>query len=52
MLNGTALLSCQIDPRWEMVAGYQFYDREIDNSELRNRVSYDLLMLGFAHSWR
>jgi hypothetical protein len=52
MLNGTALVSCQIDPRWEMVAGYQFYDREIDNSELRNRVSYDLLMLGFAHSWR
>ena len=52
MFNGTALIRYQIDPRWEMTAGYQFYDRDIDSRELRNRVNYDLLMLGFAHSWK
>jgi len=52
MLNGAAGVLWQVDPRWQILAGYQFYDRDIQTDTLANRVSYDMLILGFAHSWK
>jgi len=52
MFNGAIFAQWQIDPRWEMIAGYQFYNRDVRTEKLANNVSYDLLMVGFGHSWK
>ena len=51
MVDAGITLTWQFHPRWELLGGYQFYDREISTQEIRNRVAYDIPFLAVASSW-
>jgi membrane-associated phospholipid phosphatase len=51
MVDTGIYLNYMLDQNWDITAGYQFYDREIDNADLKNRVKYDIPFLAVAYSW-
>jgi len=50
-LNASVFLNYRISDRWDFTAGYTYYVRNIDTSELNNHVIYSIPYLGVAYSW-
>jgi hypothetical protein len=51
MLDAVAFVNYRISDRWDFTGGYQYYSREIDQSEIRNNVVYNIPYLSIAYSW-
>ncbi len=50
-LNASVFLNYRISDRWDFTAGYTYFVRDIDASELNNNVIYSIPYLGVAYSW-
>jgi membrane-associated phospholipid phosphatase len=50
-LNTGVFLNYRISDRWDFTAGYSYYVRNIDTSEINNHVVYSIPYLGVAFSW-
>lgn len=50
-LNASIFLNYRISDRWDFTAGYTYFVRDIDTSELNNNVIYSIPFLGVAYSW-
>jgi hypothetical protein len=50
-LNAGVFLNYRISDRWDFTAGYSYYVRNIDTSEINNHVVYNIPYLGVAFSW-
>lgn len=51
MLDGVAFLNYWMGYQWNASIGYRYYGRDIEKSELKNEVVYDLLYLAISYSW-
>jgi hypothetical protein len=50
-INTGVFLNYRISDRWDFTAGYSYYVRNIDTSEINNHVVYNIPYLGVAFSW-
>jgi membrane-associated phospholipid phosphatase len=50
-LNAGAFLNYRISDRWDFTAGYTYFVRNIDTSDIQNDVVYHVPYLGVAYSW-
>ena len=50
-LETGVFLNYRVSDRWDFTAGYKYYARDIDTSELNNHVVYNIPYLGVAFSW-
>ena len=52
MLDAGLFLEYHFSEQWDVTAGYQYYAREIDTSQLVNKINYNIPYLAVAYSWR
>ena len=50
-LNAGVFLNYRISDRWDFTAGYTYFVRNIDTSDIQNDVVYHIPYLGVAYSW-
>jgi membrane-associated phospholipid phosphatase len=50
-LNANIFLNYRISDRWDFTAGYTYFVRNIDTSDIQNDVVYHAPYLGVAYSW-
>jgi len=50
-LEAGALVNYRVTERWDFTAGYTYYQRNIDQSDIKNDVVYHAPYLGVAFSW-
>ena len=50
-LNASVFLNYRISDRWDFTAGYSYFVRNIDTSDIQNDVVYHIPFLGVAYSW-
>ena len=50
-LEAGAFLNFRLTERWDFTAGYNYWHRKIDTSDIKNDVIYHVPYLGVAFSW-
>jgi len=50
-VDAGAYLNYRFSPHWDFTAGYQYYHRDIDPGEVRNKVVQHLPYLAVGYSW-
>lgn len=51
ILEWALLLRWRFHPRWELTAGYRWQDRDIDTSDLYNKLRVDRAVVAMAYYW-
>jgi hypothetical protein len=51
LFDGRFFLNYRISNHWDVTVGYQLFAREIDTSDLDNKVAYNVPYFAIAYSW-
>ena len=51
ILEWALLLRWRFHPRWELTAGYRWQDRDIETSDLNNKLRVDRAVVAMAYYW-
>jgi membrane-associated phospholipid phosphatase len=50
-IDGSLLFSYQFNPKWDAAFGYNYYERDIETSELTNHAQFDMVSLVTGYSF-
>jgi outer membrane scaffolding protein for murein synthesis (MipA/OmpV family) len=51
LLDALISVNYRINDHWDITAGYNYYNRQVDTSELKNTVIYNVPYFAVAYSW-
>ena len=51
LLDGSAALRYRFNDHWDLSAGYRYYAKQTNSTQLYNNVAYNVPYIGIAHSW-
>jgi membrane-associated phospholipid phosphatase len=51
LLDGSVALRYRFNDHWDVAAGYRYYGKQTDSTQLYNSVAYRVPYVGIAHSW-
>jgi len=49
--DGIVALNYRINPNWDVTLGYEYYARDIETSDLTNKMALHVPLLAVAYSW-